>query len=147
MSEGYGAIIAAVIVGAITIIATVVTINNNNSRKKDELFFKALDFLGGGTQNRNLGIAAIELSLKSEKHQALCMSLLTGAAIYLLKESKQKTSEHESYNLKRIMDLLLNNNSMLIKKDSSIYRNYDVLLEAIQTKRSPKINPGDTTKD
>ena len=43
-------------------------------QKSDELFFKALDFLGGGSQKRNLGIAAIELYWSNKRHRAVSVS-------------------------------------------------------------------------
>ena len=76
-------------------------------QKSDELFFKALDFLKGKTQARNLGIAAIELYWANRRHRALCTSLLVGTAIYLLLESNQRAKAHELNNLCRVMQLLL----------------------------------------
>jgi len=103
MDEG----VAAVIAGLFGLIAGGLAVGYENERKKDELFFKALDFLGGGSQERNLGIAAIELYGKKKKHHALSVSLLIGSAIYLLKESKQKDAAHELNNLDRMMTFIL----------------------------------------
>jgi hypothetical protein len=76
-------------------------------KKADELFLTALEFLGGGTQKRNLGIAAIRLYWKEyPQHRLLCLEFLIGSAIYLLAESDQKDAAHEVYNLKRIMNLI-----------------------------------------
>lgn len=76
-------------------------------QKADELFLTALDFMGGGTQRRNLGIAAITMYWrKFPEHKQLCLEMLVGAAIYLLTESKQKDAGHELFNLNRIMVLI-----------------------------------------
>ena len=77
-------------------------------QKAHELFLTSLKHLGGGSQERNLGISAIEFYWKDyTKERNLIIPLLVGAAIYLLTESQQGDSQHEHYNLKRIMRLLL----------------------------------------
>jgi len=103
MDEGLAAVIAALF----GLMAGGFAVGYENARKKDELFYKALDFLGGGSQERNLGIAAIELYGTKKKHHALSVSLLIGSAIYLLKESKQKDAAHELNNLNRMMTFIL----------------------------------------
>jgi len=76
-------------------------------RRADELFATALGFLGGGSQQRNLGIAAISLYWRQfPRHTQLCAEILVGSAIYLLSQSKQKDASHELFNLQRMMDLL-----------------------------------------
>ncbi len=75
-------------------------------QKTDELFLKALDFLGGGSQKRNLGLSAIELYWADTRHKDLVISLLIGSAIYLMSESEQKDKAHEQYNLYRMMRLI-----------------------------------------
>lgn len=80
------------------------------SRRKraDDLFSTALEFLGGGTQRRNLGIAAISLYRRQfPEYEDLCTEMLIGSAIYLLAESEQKDKTHELYNLHKIMGLLI----------------------------------------
>ena len=81
--------------------------DKEHRQKNDELFLQALQYLSGGSQNRNLGISAIELYQVTRRHRQLCNTLLTGSAIYLLNVSKQKTAAHELFNLKRIMAMLL----------------------------------------
>ena len=82
----------------------------SHENKADELFMTALTFLEGGSQRRNVGIAAISLYLQEDsRHLQLCRELLIGAAIYLINESKQKGKLHETYNLKRIMKLIIEN--------------------------------------
>lgn len=103
MSDSTGTILGALVGFVGGLIAT----RAAYVQKADELFFKALDFLGGGTQERNLGIAAIELYWSNKRHKAVSVSLLTGSALYLLYESKQKDAAHELHNLDRIMTLLI----------------------------------------
>jgi hypothetical protein len=77
-------------------------------QKAHKLFPTSLVHSGGGSQERNLGISALEFYWKdyaSEKQ--LIVPVLVGAAIYLLTESQQGDAQHERYNLKRIMRLLL----------------------------------------
>ncbi|CAM5539900.1 hypothetical protein SAFG77S_06355 [Streptomyces afghaniensis] len=105
----------------------------NRRQKVDELFFAALNFLGGGSQRRNLGISAIELYWKGKRHQKLCTSLLTGSAIYLLRQSSQRTAAHEAFNLHRIMELLLQRPP---SHDSRL--SYKSLLKSVQEKRAGK---------
>ena len=105
----------------------------NYQQKQDELFFKALDFLRGGSQNRNLGISAIQLYWEADRHRNLCVSLLTGSAIYLLLASQQGTAAHEVNNLNRIMDMLLNNKHLSPKQKA----HYEALRDALTTKQSP----------
>lgn len=76
-------------------------------KRSDDLFAIALEFMGGGTQRRNLGIAAITLYWQAyPQYKKLCSEMLIGSAIYLLTESKQKDASLEIFNLYRIMALL-----------------------------------------
>jgi hypothetical protein len=102
-------------------------------QKSDELFFKALDFLGGGSQKRNLGIAAIELYWSNKRHRPVSVSLLIGSAIYLLSESKQEDASHELHNLDRIMDRLLRLESFRVSSTAQYRR----LLDAVQSAKLP----------
>ena len=132
----------ATIIGAfIGFIGGLVVAGINFRQKNDELFFKALDFLrDGGSQNRNLGISAIELYWSQNRwmdwipnrRKSVCVSLLSGTAIYLLRESKQKDAAHELNNLDRIMSLLLSNEK--IKKSQNLsYENLQkALVEALK---------------
>jgi hypothetical protein len=110
----------------------------NYKQKQDELFFKALDFLRGGSQNRNLGISAIQLYWEAHRHRTLCVSLLVGSAIYLLLASKQGSAPHEVNNLNRIMDMLLNNKHTSTAQKSQ----YEALRDALTTKQSPSHSGG-----
>jgi len=102
-------------------------------QKGDELFFKALDFLGGGSQKRNLGIATIEMYWSNKRHRPVSVSLLIGSAIYLLLESGQEDAAHEVHNLERIMTHLLRSESRSFSSRSQ----YERLLEAVRTAQQP----------
>ena len=99
--------IAAILGAIIGLIGGFMVAGMNYRQKADELFFKSLDFLKGGSQERNLGISAIELYWSKRRHRGVCVSLLSGSAIYLLRQSRQKDAAHELNNLDRIMNLLL----------------------------------------
>lgn len=103
-------------------------------QKDNELLFIAMEYLGGGSQKRNLGISAIELYWNTDQHRDLCVSLLIGSAIYLLRESHQEDSEHELYNLSRIMTFLLNNAGL----NNNTRLNYSQLLLAVKAAYDPK---------
>ncbi|GCL62593.1 hypothetical protein [Pseudaquabacterium pictum] len=75
-------------------------------QKADELFLSGLQYLAGGSQQRNLGIAALRLAWESKRHQKHIAPLVVGSAIYLLQESKQEDAAHEVNNLQRLMKLV-----------------------------------------
>jgi hypothetical protein len=125
---------AATIIGAlIGFVGGLVAARAAYQQKADELFFKALDFLGGGSQNRNLGIAAIELYWSNKRHRPVSVSLLIGTALYLLAESKQEGAAHELHNLDRIMMHLLRKES----RDATSQWQYQRLLAAIKAAKDP----------
>jgi hypothetical protein len=112
MSDEAIATVVGFLIGAFAtllgVIATIAIQRVVLRQKARELHLTSLDHLGGGSQERNLGISALEFYWKdyaSEKQ--LIIPVLVGAAIYLLTESKQGDAQHERYNLKRIMRLLL----------------------------------------
>ena len=107
MDQPTASIIAAGIAGLVGILVGIVAAGAQYRMKSDELFYKALDFLDGGSQRRNLGIAAIELSWNKRRFRPISTALLIGSALYLLLESKQEQAVHEAYNLGRIMERLL----------------------------------------
>ena len=90
MNQPTASIIAAVIAGLVGILVGLIAAGIQYRTKSDELFYKALDFLDGGTQRRNLGIAAIELSWNHRRFRPIATALLIGSALYLLLESEQK---------------------------------------------------------
>jgi len=102
-------------------------------QKADELFFKALDFLGGGSQKRNLGIAAIELYWANKRHRAVSVSLLVGSALYLLYESKQDDAAHELHNLDRLMTRLIRPET----REFSTKTQYERLLAGVRHAQQP----------
>jgi hypothetical protein len=104
-----GPVASALVALAGLAFATIVQISSDRRQRMqrtDELFLRAMDFLGGGSQKRNLGISAIELYWADTRHKALVISLLIGSAIYLLSESEQKDAANEQYNLHRMMRLI-----------------------------------------
>jgi hypothetical protein len=130
---------AATIIGAlIGFVGGLVAARAAYQQKADELFFKALDFLGGGSQKRNLGIAAIELYWSNKRHRPVSVSLLIGSALYLLAESKQEDAAHELHNLDRIMTHLLRKES----RDATSKAQYQRLLAAIKGAQEPNRTTG-----
>ena len=133
--------LATVLAALIALCGTVVglaigfiTAEINRRQKADELFFRALDFLAGGSQKRNLGIAAIELYWRRKRHRDLCASLLAGSAVYLLQESKQGNAAqgdaaHEKLNLERIMAMITDLDAPKLRQVP-----YDALLKALDDK-------------
>jgi hypothetical protein len=133
--DGPTATIMAALVG---FVGGLVAARATFQQKSDELFFKALDFLGGGSQKRNLGIAAIELYWSNKRHRPVSVSLLIGSALYLLSESKQDDASHELHNLDRIMTHLLRHES----RAATSRTQYQRLLSALQTAQLPDRNGG-----
>jgi hypothetical protein len=109
------------------------------TQKTDELFFQALVFLGGGSQERNVGISAIKLFWADTRHKDLVISLLIGSAIYLISESKQKDAAHELYNLQRIMELLKAVETRNLSK--SVRKDYAALQSTLTQKIASNLNP------
>ena len=110
-----------------------ITTKLNYQQKQDELFFKSLDFLRGGSQSRNLGISAVQLYWEANRHRTLCVSLLVGSAIFLLLASQQGSAAHEINNLKRIMEILLANKKLRAEQKS----HYEALRDALNAKQAP----------
>jgi len=120
--------VAAVIGAIVGLIGGFVVASMNYRQKGDELLFKAIDLLAGGSQKRNLGISAIELYWNKRRHKNVSVSLLSGSAIYLLRQSKQGSAAHELYNLDRIMRLLLSQTSV----DETQKSHYKSVRDAVQ---------------
>ena len=112
-----------------------------SKRSKQEMFVNALQWLGGGSQQRNVGLAIIEANLSpgwwEKQTQRLLgtnrmllriyVPLLIGSAIYLLLESDHPDASHELYNLKRLMILLLRD-----PKQTEQFRcNFECLRDAV----------------
>ncbi len=131
MDQSTASIIAAVIAGLVGILVGLIAAGVQYRMKSDELFYKALDFLGGGSQVRNLGIAAIELSWNKRRFRPISTALLIGSALYLLLASKQEEAAHEVYNLGRIMKHLLHPDTYKVSTQAE----YEQLLAALQKAR------------
>ncbi|GAA4936756.1 hypothetical protein ACFPM3_06655 [Streptomyces coeruleoprunus] len=102
-----------------------------NRRKLEELFFKSLEFVKQGSQNRNVGISAAEIYWQHKSRRPLITGFMTGIAVYLLQESKQWDAAHEAFNLDRIMTMLLQQEPTDASK-----AHYKALLEAVRANRS-----------
>ena len=135
--------IATVLGALIGFIGGLVVARATYQQKSDELFFKALDFLGGGAQKRNLGIAAIELYWSNKRHRPVSVSLLIGSALYLLLQSGQEDAAHELHNLDRIMTHLLRKESRSFTSRAQ----YERLLAAVREARKPNRTTGLTVPD
>jgi len=106
----FATIIGAIIGFVATTIGTIIVFvvgTFNYRQKSDEIFFKVFDCLEA---KRSLGISAIERYWNKRRYRDVCVSLLSGSAIYLLRESGQDNAAHELHNLDRIMSMLLNQN-------------------------------------
>lgn len=128
MSQASATIIAALIgfVGGLVVAAFTFR------QKADELFLAGLQYLKGGSQERNLGIAAIELSLSSRRHRKVAAPMLVGIVSYLLLESGQGDAYHEGENLRRIMALLSEPETQQVLKEE----NRESLHQVLETKLS-----------
>jgi len=73
----------------------------------EELVLKSLEYFTGKTQRRSVGIAIVEgaWGQAPDLHKVF-VPLLVNQAVYLLDESGQTDSSHETDNLNRIMALL-----------------------------------------
>ncbi|MEU4313889.1 hypothetical protein [Nocardia sp. NPDC024068] len=78
----------------------------NYRTKVDETFFHALDWLSGGSQKRNLGIAVVESTWQRRRFRRISTPLLCNSAVYLLLRTESRDSPNELNNLRRIMHLL-----------------------------------------
>ena len=95
----------------------------NRQLQENQIFFDSLEWFTKGRQRRNVGISAVEAFQGNPRLRSFSIPLLIGTAIYLLRESseeeesgKRKVSvhnktEHDSYNMTRIMRLLLSKKS------------------------------------
>jgi hypothetical protein len=111
MSKEEAVILGAIIGGLsglfVAVISAIFTKKIAERKRADDLLSVALEYMGGGRQRRNLGIAAISLYWRFfPQNIQLCAEMLIGSAIYLLTESEGKDKAHEKYNLLRIMYLL-----------------------------------------
>jgi hypothetical protein len=73
----------------------------------EELVLKSLEYFTGKTQRRSVGIAIVEGAwAQAPDLHRMFVPLLANQAVYLLNESGQTRSSHETDNLTRIMALL-----------------------------------------
>jgi len=103
----YGALIGGAFGTVTALIGAWLSYRTAQRKRADDLFLMALEFMGGGSQRRNLGVAAITMYWRQfPEYGQLISEMLAASAIYLLTESKQKDASHEVFNLHRIMALL-----------------------------------------
>jgi hypothetical protein len=135
-------------VNAATIVALVVALGGwvlagattwlNYKTKTEENFYRALDWLSGGTQKRNLGIAAVEGSWHLRRVRRLSTPLLCSSAVYLLLRSSESGSPNELNNLYRIMAMITGITK--IRHEHEFH--YRMLLDALAEKLSPGFSSG-----
>jgi len=136
MTEQQAIIIAALIgvIGTILGFAGGLIVARYTIRQKaDELFLDGLQYLGGGSQVRNLGIAALDLAWESERHRKYITPLIVGSALYLLLESRRKDAAHEIYNLRRLVKLLIaakNSGDLSLEDEQTLCQAIDTKLSA-----------------
>jgi hypothetical protein len=123
------AVASATIIGLGSLAVAAYTQRQTYRQKTEENFFRALNWLTGGSQKRNIAIAAIEAYWYDERLRDLSIPLLTNSAIYLLLESKQRDAAHEINNLTRMMTLLLKVNPIGYEYRSQ----FTALLKAVTT--------------
>ncbi len=133
---------------AATIVALVVALGGwvlagattwlNYKTKTEENFYRALDWLSGGTQKRNLGIAAVEGSWHLRRVRRLSTPLLCSSAVYLLLRSTESDSPNELNNLYRIMAMITG--VPRIRHEHAFH--YRMLLDALDEKLNPGFSGG-----
>ncbi|SFR16987.1 hypothetical protein SAMN04488564_104485 [Lentzea waywayandensis] len=106
--------------------------------KSEENYFRALDWMSGGTQKRNLGIAVIEGSWHKRRIRRISTPLLCSSVIYLLLRSSQHDAAHELNNLRRMMHLLVDTAPRRREHDF----HYRALLKALDEKVDPEFRGG-----
>jgi hypothetical protein len=78
------------------------------------ILYESLKWFEGGTQRRSIGIAVVKTSWKAfEEFRALWLEVLVNQSIYLLTASKQERKPHEHENLRRMMELIVREKSIL----------------------------------
>lgn len=106
--------------------------------KSEENLYRAFDWLSGGTQKRNLGIAAVEGSWHLRRVRRLSTPLLCSSAVYLLLRSSENDSPNELNNLYRMMQMLTP--AATIRHEHQFH--YRMLLDALNEKRKPAFAGG-----
>lgn len=107
--------------------------------RRDQHIFEALQWFGGGTQKRNIGISIVEGHWEEVSHLGrVLVTLLVNQAIYLLTHSKEGASSHEYNNLQRIMRLLLDS----VNLKDHFPMQYKDFLAAVEMRYSEKAHGG-----
>lgn len=130
-SNGFGGLVTALLAlfgTVLTVVVGFVTVITTKNAKEQELLVKSLEFLGGGTQKRAVGIALAEWYGRNWRQREMISNILRAQRLYLAKSlsksepgendedskdfSKSKTSKEykdlEQLNLRRIDEILSN---------------------------------------
>jgi hypothetical protein len=104
-----GAAVGGVVAGGFSLAQSALASKERSRTRLEQNLFSALQYFGGGTQERSIGISIVE-GYRNQMHQLLPMfvPLLANQALYLLTNPKAKAGERadEESNLRRIMNLL-----------------------------------------
>jgi|GEM_PF-5205744 len=102
--------------------------------KLRDILYESLKWFQGGTQNRSIGIAVVRTSWEMyPTFRNLWIEVLANQVIYLLAAQEQKPREHEQENLRRMMDILVHQKSLL---DTNTHK---ALCETMERKANRKI--------
>jgi len=89
--------------------------------KQRDVLYESLKWFEGGTQKRSIGIAVVNTSWNAfEEFRSLWIEVFANQAIYLLTASDQAEKPHEHDNLRRIMDLLVQQSSRIKKETNEL---------------------------
>jgi hypothetical protein len=106
------------------------------ARQRD-ILYESLKWFEGKTQKRSIGIAVVCASWNAhEEFRALWTEVFANQAIYLLMDSHQGDHAHERDNLRRIMEVLVREASLLDKNTRGF------LSKAIEEKLNPETQGG-----
>jgi hypothetical protein len=94
-----------------------------------DILYESLKWFEGGTQKRSIGIAVVNTSWPMfEEFRPLWVEVFANQAIYLLTVSDQKDKPHEHDNLRRIMEVVIREHSLLQPES------YRIVLHTIEEK-------------
>jgi len=87
---------------------------NADKAKLRDVLYQSLRWFEGGTQNRSIGIAVVQTSWETHpEFQKLWIEVLANQVIYLLAAQEPKDRPHEYENLRRMLDILAQQKSLL----------------------------------
>jgi len=107
LSPAFVSIIVALSSSSVAIVLAVANVYERYYRERQQTLIHALEYLTGGSQKRNVGIALIEgLWYKGHPNHRAIIPALTNQAVYLLLEAESK-GRHQFHSWVRIMNLIL----------------------------------------